>query len=264
MAEHQDDRRRCVFCGRTGKLTREHVWPDWLSRFLIQEGAADWVVATSGAAEIQRAPMFSRTVKRVCGPCNRGWMHRLEDDVQPFLKWLILGRDCTLDQQTQRLLAFWAIKSAMVAQFMHEDRPIPPAHYHALYEGREDRSPPAPIIVWLGSYVGRRHPVFWGLRSHTVEIDAPAGVFSGDQAYTATMSVGHFVVQVFGHSVGGGVRLDRFGWRRDATWPIWPSGGEFNWPPSHALRDDTLIEIAETPVQGGIAASPSACHAVAS
>jgi hypothetical protein len=73
----------CVFCGFTGKLTNEHVWPDWLARFVIEETRAPWVkVNNQGIERIWDAPMFHLKVRRVCAECNNGWMDEADKAVR--------------------------------------------------------------------------------------------------------------------------------------------------------------------------------------
>ncbi|PSR20353.1 MAG: hypothetical protein C7B45_15330 [Sulfobacillus acidophilus] len=76
--------RRCVFCGASGPMTREHVWPDWLSRTgfpneptVIESGPLNRLPSEFG-------PMrpLSTTVKAVCDKCNNGWMSRLEKELR--------------------------------------------------------------------------------------------------------------------------------------------------------------------------------------
>src|SRR4051794_11471516 len=70
----------CVFCGSGGKLTGEHVFGDWLSRIGL---STESVLQAAGPLNRSLRRMgvtrpFGWTVRDVCGPCNNGWMSRLE------------------------------------------------------------------------------------------------------------------------------------------------------------------------------------------
>ena len=97
----------CAFCGRTGKLTGEHVLGDWLSRIGLD---LDPVAHATGplnrmGREVGVTPPFRRTVRDVCGPCNNGWMSQLEDVARRTLAPLILGEPGRLAREDQGAIA---------------------------------------------------------------------------------------------------------------------------------------------------------------
>ena len=70
--------RVCSYCGGDG-LTKEHVWPKWLSNSLKTSGD-DWGHVIRGDAAVLRewrSSPFTMTVKYVCRNCNSGWMSKL-------------------------------------------------------------------------------------------------------------------------------------------------------------------------------------------
>lgn len=68
-------------------------------------------------------------VKRVCGPCNHGWMSELESRAQPLLTRIFNGSTTTLTPAHQLLLATWATKTAIVFRYIGE-RMCDPALEH--------------------------------------------------------------------------------------------------------------------------------------
>lgn len=120
----------CAFCGSIGRMTKEHVWPQWLRsqgpahqlwspRFQGQRAPLDGTYATNndqGVVEHVSQPgpaasTFLATVTtKVCGPCNRQWNERLEKPVQQLLGPVFAGGTTALTTVDQRLLAAWAIK----------------------------------------------------------------------------------------------------------------------------------------------------------
>jgi len=88
--------RTCVFCGHPN-VTKEHVFPLWLRKVVIDEVADHMSIQLdrSGAVIEHRtyqAGAFSLEVKRVCQEeCNGGWMSRLERTAQPLLQPMLEG-----------------------------------------------------------------------------------------------------------------------------------------------------------------------------
>ncbi|HEX4807187.1 MAG TPA: hypothetical protein VFU94_14910 [Conexibacter sp.] len=241
----------CVFCGFRGKLSNEHVWPDWLAQFVIDDARAPWVkIGRRGGVErIWDAPMFHHKVRRVCRPCNNGWLSDIENAVKPFLRWMILGRDCQLDSGTQATFATWCTLRAFMAQFAVGESSVPPHHFRWIYDHRE---PPTSVGVWLAIYGGRRFPVFAAHNSLTIapDISRPDHEPTGQNAYFATFSVGRLAFQVFGHYLAN-ARLDL---RRPPTHAgfvqqIRPSAATVRWPPPRALTDEGLHQIAQFALQ---------------
>jgi hypothetical protein len=129
----------CAFCGATGKLTGEHVLGDWLSRIGVN---LDPVAHVTGplnriVREVGVTPPFRRTVRDVCGPCNNGWMSRLEDVARRVLTPFILGESGKLARADQGAIAAWLQKTALVAMLVSSEQAraggygLPPAEYRA-------------------------------------------------------------------------------------------------------------------------------------
>lgn len=235
--------RSCVFCGGAGPLTLEHVWPDWLARYVIEEIPAPWVkVGPKGVERIWDAPMFHHKVRRVCRKCNSGWMHQLEVAMRPFLRWMLLGRDVRLDAETQGGMALWCVVRAYMAQFVNGAATVPPEHFHWVHSRG---FPPLGTTVWLASYNGRRYPVFAAHQALTVA-GGPNLKPTGHNAYFTTFSVGRFVFQVFGqHLTDHWVDLTRPPAHTGFVQRIWPDPTlRIAWPPARGLNDAQLRDIA--------------------
>lgn len=121
---------QCPFCGFVGRMTKEHVWPQWLRsqgpghqlwspRFQGQRAPLGGIYATNndqGVVEHVSQPgpaasTFLATVTvRVCGRCNQQWNERLEKPVQQLLHPVFAGGTIAMATSGQRILAAWAIK----------------------------------------------------------------------------------------------------------------------------------------------------------
>jgi hypothetical protein len=185
-------------------------------------------------------PSEGYVVRTVCIPCNTGWMHRLEDEVEPILGPMIAGERASLNGAQTRLIALWVGKTFMTLQ---QTRPpahhgIPGAHYRFLYRRRE---PPPTMRLWLSHFADalavpssiRAQGLFWQFSGQPRPVRP--------NAYTLTFHFGHLVAQTFGHILP--VRLveiapDAFTKCRVA---LWPEVENVKWP-SASLR---LAQIGE-------------------
>ena len=131
-------------------MTREHVWPRWLSALIsdpedhffstrdTEEGKWEW-----------RGGRIDVTVKRVCGTCNSGWMSSLEATARPLLTRMIGGDVLVLDETQQRLVATWAVKTALMFDLMSRERLFPDEYFEAFFKAQV----PVPgTVVRLGGY----------------------------------------------------------------------------------------------------------------
>jgi hypothetical protein len=122
--------RKCVFCEREVPLTLEHVFPSWISSVLMPAESVVHIHRLEG--EVVRAHTSAKmdaTVKRVCERCNNGWMHELEEAARPVLTPLIRKTQPRgLAPIEQEVISTWAIKTALMCEFMDHGRQAPHAH----------------------------------------------------------------------------------------------------------------------------------------
>ena len=146
----------CVFCGGV-PVTEEHVWPEWLSRLLIEK--------TDMTAFNQRhlshnakwvGKLMGIVVKRVCGPCNSGWMSDLEVAAKPILGPMVSPprRPDLLTVNSQTGLSKWAYKTALMYGIAGEPNIVRlvPRHLFTAFHGLT--TPPPSTSVWAGEYDG--------------------------------------------------------------------------------------------------------------
>jgi len=94
----------------------------------------------------------SRKVRYVCGPCNNGWMSRMEARTRPILMPLIRGLLHQISTFDQRYLATWVAKTVMVAEYVHPDHiAVPDGHRLWMYAKLE---PPPDWSIWIANYHG--------------------------------------------------------------------------------------------------------------
>lgn len=230
----------CMFCGGTG-LTQEHVWPRWLDGAVGRKVTFGYRHGTAGSepkALEWTARGFTHTVGDVCRRCNSGWLSQLESAAKLFLTPMIRGEPQTLGWEQQRIVATWAMKTAAVIDRTHRHRTIPPEHGRVL---RERREPPPGIYVWLAAY---GVDTFVGTHKG---FQFPLGGQRGD-AYGATLSIGHLVLQILGLPEEDIEPLSLPSPTLDFIVQVWPIvDGSIRWPPKYAVDDQGLENLSAPP-----------------
>lgn len=113
----------CLACGEPlhGQRAREHILPKWLQRHLgISELQVEPSHFDTETGQLIRSrppqPLDQFVEGRICGPCNSGWMSRLENDAKRLMLPLLNSsrgiRDLT--HREQSIVARWAVKTAFV------------------------------------------------------------------------------------------------------------------------------------------------------
>ncbi len=111
----------CLACGSTSAPeSREHVFAQWI---LEEFGSLNLKVGLSrqhqdGAVEPIRREyrLDSFRLKKICVPCNTGWMSALEGSAKPLVLGLINGtiEPPSLSVDEKDVLARWAGKTAII------------------------------------------------------------------------------------------------------------------------------------------------------
>lgn len=131
------NKRVCIFCG-SGNLTKEHVFPDWMSKVFPRTTTATHTEENNGKVEKTfQTRVFQHTAKIVCGSCNSGWMGKLESSTKPILSKMLfsLNYSANLTKNEQAILSFWAQKTAMILnRSTGADFKIPTQSYNELAE----------------------------------------------------------------------------------------------------------------------------------
>ena len=180
-----------------------------------------------------------------CARCNSGWMNQLEMATRPILTPMIRGEATALDDKSCVVVAGWAIKTAMVLEYVNSGIP----QYYTLQERRDvmdNLIPPKTTLIWTGQYVGT-------VRHHCSLLHVTLHDRGGRTApgHCATIVFGRVILQVFSYRV----RESRVVWLpantirpwETALWRIWPParGLGLMWPPSYYFNDHGLTDLSE-------------------
>jgi hypothetical protein len=152
-------KRTCIFCGAV-EVSDEHVFSKWLKDVMPDVASQTKSSHTgtlssfqSGISAVSRREMpltvLETRVKRVCGPCNNGWMGSLDGQVKPFLQPMILGvEELSLDAGALDLIARWLYMKTLVYEFVQ--RPTQVATAEEWKDFYTARTPPANVAIWIG------------------------------------------------------------------------------------------------------------------
>jgi hypothetical protein len=250
-----------LFCDRTD-LTLEHVWPDWVSKFLFGAPERGRFTATrfegakrSPVGKPFKASELNHKARVVCARCNNGWMSEVETHAKGVLRPLLRGDDTILNQYDQATLRAWVVLRSMILE-----RAASAALAVPFYTDSERRTfadiefegslePMDGTYIWAFQYRSPR----WVARSHV----ANAGLHMvprGPQTHRlqiVTGFVGHFGFQVL---VGRWPKHRRLEFNSHAVrnWHpamalLWPHASEsIDWPPGgFYLGDDSYEPILD-------------------
>lgn len=235
---------RCAFCPKPAD-SAEHAWPDWtLKRFRKpgQGGIIGQLADTDYLDPTQRALRF-RCVCEI--DCNIGWMKRLEDAAIPIAGSMMSDLSFTLDIPQQWTVAQWALKTAMVYEYVSDSRPLfyTDEERFGLRGASGSPSIPANTAVWLARNIGSDS---FFTAANDIEISAISLKF---QSYLTTLVFARLIVQVITiHSdkpslvLPVPVSANRERWR-DTYVRIWPSGRRALWPPPASIRSGAIMDF---------------------
>lgn len=122
----------CIFCLEERKLSKEHLWSDWMGVHLKdfskkeQNVSEYWRGAGKGKLQLitknsREGAVFTKKFRVVCQKCNNGWMSHLDDRVKSFLEKILIGKDVTLSQKNIKILCNWIVMKVMVSEHNKED-----------------------------------------------------------------------------------------------------------------------------------------------
>jgi hypothetical protein len=164
--------RACIYCGARGaKLTNERVIPKWVGKLLgVENEKVRHASRRAPALDIEplewEANGVDVTANTVCGRCNSGWMHDLEEAVRSLLGGLITGGQSGLSERRRRTLVRWLVKTVAAQQHAEpaDARIVPGHHARAAYNDTTHRGR---FQVWAA---GNDHDAGIALGARDVEL----------------------------------------------------------------------------------------------
>lgn len=227
----------CIFCGSSDKLTKEHIFPAWLQRYLGVGKRELNIVFYSENPEIVRNFVYGSHLNgHVCYRCNNGWMSQLESNIGPLLKDMIEDRiSRVLTDVEIHLLGLWIFKTALT---LHNANPyphvIPERHYRLAYK----RKAPTHCWISIARLRDRLTQPSWIQDQNWLGAELH---LSGDelkeqlkQTYRIVFGFGHFAARIIYFPIG----LNLFPLEEGVQF-IHPRSrsSPIMWPPTHSVND---------------------------
>lgn len=240
----------CWMCGRPGRLTEEHAFPDWIRRIFALDGN-DIFLSDHRAGIAERSRTWINrsgevTVRSVCRNCNQGWMSRLETRCKPVLEPLITGHRARLEAAAQGCLALWAVKTAWVFQSRNPTTSTCTAEQRRALATAQ--AVPLGVRVLLGAYQETGETVlctnWYAVGSTTAQPDHL-------DASVTTLVIGRVVLQVtqrLATAQPAAPPASRHPHPPNAVYQLLPPTGQaVDWPPERPLREGDLDDFAKPP-----------------
>jgi hypothetical protein len=251
---------RCIFCGVVGRLTKEHIWANWLKAYIpkdmVNYQAGTVTVDGLGRPLLERGKTVagdphSLRVKCVCEACNNGWMSRLQERAKPVVLPLIKGETTTLTRRKQELASAWIAMAVICAEFGDRSRvAVQPEDRQWLMTRR---MPPATgWKIWIGRHqrsrlIRRPHLTHYALR--VVEQETGERPFRG-MPFFNTQATTYVVGELHVHAISSAWPRCVSEWRFPHPYSlrlrrIWPPRSiDVRWPPKASLSNEEASFIS--------------------
>jgi len=239
---------RCVFCGRND-LTKEHVFPNWMSKLFLPNTITTTSIDRNGVVEKNyTSPIFKQTLKRVCKSCNNGWMSTLEADTKRIIEPMLFNLQYTinLNQTDQSILAFWAQKTCMILSLATgSDYKLPKEHFINLFTEKKALDYISVRIGWRIPKANENghHLAFYTLSEITGPIPDKLHIPQGSEVWRSIITIGNIVFHLSGASGGLRVEIDNNDYR--VTPQIYPFVEELEWPMEWPVDALTSVGASE-------------------
>lgn len=128
--------KRCTFCGASGGLSKEHIWPKWMASYFPAAGAPShrsevYSGQAKGPQTLERRTerpglVTTKKIQAVCHGCNNTWMSQLEGRTKPVLLRALQDELQALTPEESATLGTWAVLKTMVGECATEKTLLTP------------------------------------------------------------------------------------------------------------------------------------------
>ena len=161
----------CIFCGRTGRLSKQHIFPDRLKKLIPRDSDHHFsapiiiIPARDNAIFIQpktlkkrNGNIGTRKSRIVCELCNGGWMRTAEEAAFDVITPIILGETPSLSQDDMEKIALF---SGIIFSMADTDHPSTSAvsFEERSFMFRNHKLPPNWFL-----FMARTNSEYWKLR----------------------------------------------------------------------------------------------------
>lgn len=197
----------CAFCSHHGKLTGEHVYPEWITNSglldlpranshhfhqIIRPGINSFGLGGILTRQKISGDQGSRKLYVVCAKCNNEWMSELQEAAKPLISKLILGQWPKGIELARNIVVQWVLMTAMVCEYLD---PASVAFTQDEREGLRKGEMPENLLAWIGRSP-REDPARRSMhRSFRVALHGKPLPARATHAVT-TLHIGEFIAQV--------------------------------------------------------------------
>lgn len=249
-------RRKCIFCGGSHPLTREHIWANWLKAYIPRQleygeshSSVDHKTHVETTKKRQPGDPHSYKVRVVCKKCNGGWMGKAQERAKPLIIPLITGEPTEINHHTQTVLSMWAAMAIMVGEFREKQHAVIPAGERQCLMNHQ-KAPPN-WRIWIGNYKRDKCQTGWFHNTLTIQTEKHIPDVTNDGTPRPNTQATTFVVgQLYIHAMSSSVPnlIDRFvftGSGAPKLRQIWPIiNDKIDWPPALAITNGAAHSIA--------------------
>ena len=224
--------KKCLFCGSSKEISREHIFPEWLlgELGLNEEEVTMNHVTILGMTKSRRSHIFKSLVNAmICEKCNTGWMSKLETSVKDLIIRLMNLDSVNEDlfkslNDNYKILAKWSFKTAIVLNYPTNYRKIVPEnHFQSLYHSK------IPEGVYINmAFTENEEPLHWHQSQtllwffHTKKEEQK--IFSrSKEIYKITLQFKHLLLRVCYFPFKNFVQDDRV----ESSIVLWPEFGRY-------------------------------------
>jgi hypothetical protein len=244
----------CAFCEINPADSVEDVIAKW---FLRQRNALNIHIKRkmSYEGEIQTSIGNAGVLAEcVCGPCNHGWMSRLENQAKPIFGKLDRGFPATISSEDAVILSRWMFKTAVTYEYAKAELSGINKRYFLGQERHRffhDFSFPIDMRVFATRLAYKDQPSEFNLFNSKVTCTYSTGTklfrFSG---YVFTFVVDQLVLQLFTARRPPEIRNEQISFRFKYDWSrfeisLYPNLSSSRWPPEYALTRIQLNDFAD-------------------
>jgi hypothetical protein len=172
-------------------------------------------------------------------------MRELENKVKPIALPLIMGENCRLFPDDQRILAAWLSLKAIIGEYAGMERTTTKAQRDRMW--KEQLPPAEGWTVWIGDLDPGRYRALWVSSPFSINDDpTKTGKRASPNSCASSQVIGRLFAHVLRSEDHELVQTWHFGeTARRSLRCIWPTGDtSLVWPPP-ALTDKVAAEVAE-------------------
>jgi len=244
--------RACIFCEKEGDLSKEHLWPNWLSKMYLRKGDEKHTfgsrtylnkeIVRDGVYE-RPGHLFSLKNRVVCQTCNNGWMSKVENDTKPIILRMINGEKHKITNAELNLFSFWIAMKVVTAEFAEKKEALDVTPLTERQEMMNDRKMPSFFNLFIGVH-STGHNSAWNRHSWTMSYSSkgPTPPLEGRQrnAQSIALMLGPIFIYVLNVRLLGFMPEKHFQFGKMKM--IYPSNRHFlRWPQKPLKRVETNV-----------------------